>query len=118
MQSLKALLPILITLLGMIIEVSLEQAQKVLSPILVNPVKYCNSSNDVIWELESNTEPKFFTAAASLMLSSPSSLVSQLATHSAFTLASAKTINPGMSMSESSETSSLIKKNSFHCSAC
>ena len=63
---------------------------KALAPISLSPVKYSSSSNDVIAVLPLNTSPKLVTAAVSASLSSPSSLVSQLATHKAFTLASAK----------------------------
>ena len=56
--------------------------------MLVSPVKYCNSLKDLI-SLLVNTLPRSVTAAASASLSSPSPLVSQLATHSALTAASA-----------------------------
>ena len=41
-----------VTLLGMITEVRLVHSSKALSLMAVNPVKYCNSSNEVIKKLE------------------------------------------------------------------
>ena len=58
--------------------------------MLVSPVKYCNSLNELICVLSMKAVPNFVTAAASFTLSSPSPFVSQLATQTALTLASAK----------------------------
>jgi hypothetical protein len=55
----------------------------------VTPVKYWNSSNDVMSLLPLNAVPKSVTAAASASLSSPSQLVSQFCTQIALTPASA-----------------------------
>ena len=86
----KAAFPMLVTELGMVTEVRPLQPENAELPMLVNPVKYCSSSNDVMVVLFLNTSPKSVTAAASASLSSPSPLVSQFCRQSAFTLASAK----------------------------
>ena len=85
----KAEVPMLVTLLGMVMDVREVHEPKALLSILVSPVKYCNSSNEVIF-VPINTVPKLVTSAASDSLSSPSPLVSQWTTQLAFTLASAK----------------------------
>ena len=55
----------LVTLFGMVMEVSLEHLLKVSSPMLVNPVKYCSSLKEVISEFEEKTWSRLVTAAAS-----------------------------------------------------
>ena len=81
----------LVTLDGIVIDVNPLQFIKVWSSMSVSPIKYCNSLNDVML-LFLKTVTRLVTAAASLVLSSPSPLVSQFCTHSALTFASAKDI--------------------------
>ena len=72
--------------------VKYQQQEKAYSPIEVSPVKYCNSSNEVIVLLFLNTVPRFVTAAASALLNSTSPFVSQFWTQRALTLGSTKEI--------------------------
>ena len=106
-QKENAWLSMLVTELGMLTEVSPEQFRKAQCPMLVSPVKYCSSLNEVMF-LFLNTVPKSVTAAASASSSSPSLLVSQLATQRALTFSSAKEI---IGFSGSIST---IVPNSFH----
>ena len=62
------------------------------APIDFIPTKYLNSPKYSISSLLLKAPPSSVTAAASAYDNSPSPLVSQLATHTALTLASAKTI--------------------------
>ena len=78
-----------VTLPGMMMLVIASQLRNALYPILVSPVKNRSSSNEVISLFSSNTTPMSVTAAASATESSPSPLVSQLATQISFTFASA-----------------------------
>ena len=82
--------PIVETFCGIIIDIRFIQSLNASSGIVVSPVKYCNSSKVLIEVLPLNTVPKFDTPKVSALLSSPSPLVSQFFTHSAFTSASAK----------------------------
>ena len=79
-----------VTALGIVMEARLVQELNSSSPMDVKPVKNCSSSKEVIPSSNINTPSKLATAAASVMFSSPSPSVSQLATQMAFTLASAK----------------------------
>ena len=81
--------PIEVTLLGISMDVKLSHDLKASLPIEVTPVKYFNSLNEVMSVLL-KTLSRSVTAAASVSLSSPSLLVSQLATQSTLTLASTK----------------------------
>ena len=92
LQPSKASLAMLVTLLGMVIEARLLQPSNAQFPMLVSPVKYCSSSNEVMLVFQENTRLKSVTAAASASFSSPSPLVSHLATQMLLTLASAKEI--------------------------
>ena len=64
-HALKAHKPMLVTVFGIVIEERLVQYSNARLPIAVNPVKYCNSLNDVMSVLSLNTSPKSVTAAAS-----------------------------------------------------
>ena len=111
LQPLKAQFPRLFTKFERVTDVRLLQSANALSLILVTPVKYFNSSNEVIAVLRLNTVPKLVTAAASVSLSSPLPFVSQLAKQSALTLVSAKL------MAGEESPISIISLNSFQTSA-
>ena len=85
-----AFAPITSTFEGMTTEANPVHPLKALLAILVSPVKYCSSLNDVIVVFPLKTSPKSVTAAASSSLSSPSPLVSQLLTQRASTFGSTK----------------------------
>ena len=65
----KAELSIEVTVDGSVIELKRQQPEKAFSPMLVNPVKYCNSLNVTLvpctWKASWNTSPRLVTAAAS-----------------------------------------------------
>ena len=63
-QSKKALFAIDVTELGIIMDTSDSQYWNSSSSIAVRPVKYCNSSNEVMGIIE-NAQYRFVTAAAS-----------------------------------------------------
>ena len=73
-QPEKAELPIEVIAFGRMSEVRLLQEPNSLSLIMVKLVKYCSSSNEVIFVLFLNTCPRLVTPAASARLSSPSPL--------------------------------------------
>ena len=85
-----------VMVLGNVMATRLAQPSKASEPIVVRPVKYCSSLKEVMVELFPNVAPKSVAEAASAKLSSPSPLVSQLATQMAFTLTSAKTMLSGV----------------------
>ena len=66
----KALEPIVVTVGGSVTEVKRQQPAKAFAPMLVNPVKYCNSLNVTFvpssWKAFWNTWPRLVTAAASM----------------------------------------------------
>ena len=64
-HALKAHIPMLVTVFGIVIEERLVQQSNAWLPIAVNPVKYCNSLNDFMAVLFLNTSPKSVTATAS-----------------------------------------------------
>ena len=79
-----------VTALGIVMVARLVQELNSSSPKDVKPVKNCSSLKEVIPSSNMNIPSKLVTAAASVVFSSPSPSVSQLATQMAFTLASAK----------------------------
>ncbi len=91
-QFLKAAELMAVILAGRVIVVKLVHPSNAEEAIEVNPVKYCNSLNFRIVVLFLKTDPNEVTAAASVSLSWPSPLVSQLLKQRAFTFASAKVI--------------------------
>ena len=88
-QLWKAKEPMVVRLEGKVISVSSDIELKAKASMAVRLVKYCSSLNDVM--SSGNSAPsRLVTTAASSMLSSPSPLVSQFCTQTAFTCASAK----------------------------